>query len=74
MPCQDVFAVSAGQRHSVALTDKRGVNDVWVWGYNGYGELGLGDTNVRTQPTRASSFAKATRMLGVAAGARHTVN
>lgn len=65
--------MSAGLRHSVAMTEKRGVNDVWAWGYNGYGELGLGDSNVRTQPTRATPFAKATRMVGISAGARHTV-
>jgi hypothetical protein len=43
------------------------------WGYNGYGELGLGDINVRSQPTRSNPFAKATRLTDLSCGDRHTV-
>jgi alpha-tubulin suppressor-like RCC1 family protein len=46
---KEVYKISAGRRHSMII--KRGsdhyIPEVWGWGYNGYGELGLGDTNIR---------------------------
>jgi alpha-tubulin suppressor-like RCC1 family protein len=30
--------------------------DVYAWGYNGYGQLGLGDLNNRTFPTKIAMF------------------
>ena len=66
-------AISAGARHSCAIMNTRGVYDLMSWGYNGYGELGLGDINVRSQPTRSNPFAKATRLMELSCGDRHTV-
>jgi alpha-tubulin suppressor-like RCC1 family protein len=40
--------IAAGMNHSVAI----GTNDtVWSWGYNYYGELGVGDFQNRSLPT-----------------------
>lgn len=36
--------------HSCYALDDNG--DLWSWGYNGYGQLGLGDTSNRSQPVK----------------------
>ena len=41
--------ISAGMYHTCALLTNRYVR---CWGYNNYGQLGTGDTNNRTTPTR----------------------
>ena len=64
-----VSQIAAGARHSVALVPKVGVMS---WGYNGYGELGLGDVNIRTQPTTLSAFTRAV-IKQITCGDRHTV-
>lgn len=55
---QKITQVSAGNAHVIALTDN---NDVYVWGANGFGQLGLGidtgsggsdSTNRRQVPTK----------------------
>lgn len=38
--------------HSGTVGAKNSANELWVWGYNGYGQLGLGDTTNRTSPTK----------------------
>jgi alpha-tubulin suppressor-like RCC1 family protein len=38
------LAVTAGRHHTCAILDNGGVK---CWGYNGHGQLGLGDTNER---------------------------
>ncbi len=49
----DIQSVSTGDRHIVALD---GDGDVWVWGANEYGQLGLGTAGSEIQaPTRLSS-------------------
>ena len=47
--------VVGGNCHYAAL---KGNGTVWTWGYNGNGQLGLGDTNARTEPTQAKSRKK----------------
>ncbi len=37
--------------------------DVYSWGYNGYGQLGLGDANNRTFPTKISMFNRNVRAV-----------
>ena len=44
--------VVGGNCHYAAL---KGNGTVWTWGYNGNGQLGLGDTNARTEPTQAKA-------------------
>ena len=41
-------------------------------GYNGYGELGLGDCNIRLQPTMITGLARS-RPIQVTCGDRHSV-
>jgi hypothetical protein len=67
-----VVQISAGLRHSMALIQKNGATELMGWGYNGYGELGLGDTDMRIIPTVISAFNSA-RPLEVRCGDRHTV-
>jgi hypothetical protein len=43
-----VVAVAAGLQHSVALKSD---GMVLAWGFNGYGQLGTGDTTQRSSPT-----------------------
>ena len=59
--------ISTGYYHSVAL---KGDGTVWTWGYNGYGELGSGNTTNRPTPF---SVAGLTNVVGVAAGNYHTL-
>ena len=66
-----VIALSAGLRHNMAVSDINSV-EVFTWGYNGNGELGLGDTDVRLQPTHVSAI-KNTNVVGCYCGDKHSV-
>lgn len=44
----DWTAVAAGWSHAAAI---RGDRTLWTWGFNGNGQLGLGDTQTRYRPT-----------------------
>jgi hypothetical protein len=68
---ESVVQVSAGMHHSMALVSKMGANELYGWGYNGYGELGLGDTDMRIIPTAVSALSSA-RVMQVSCGDRHT--
>jgi alpha-tubulin suppressor-like RCC1 family protein len=46
--------------------------DVLVWGYNSYGELGLGDLKIRMIPTRVTALQSA-RARTLSLGDRHSV-
>jgi phosphodiesterase/alkaline phosphatase D-like protein len=50
----DWTAVSGRWDHSLAL---RSDGSLWSWGYNGLGELGLGDKNTRYSPAQVGSAA-----------------
>ena len=75
-------AVSAGQHHSLAL---RATGDLWTWGDNEYGQLGLGPNatptyvNNTTSPPVTSAFADPQQVtlisdvIGMAAGFHHTI-
>ena len=43
---------------------------MWCWGYNGNGQLGVGDTLKRTLPTQV--IALGTQVVGMATGTSHT--
>ena len=49
-----------------------GIPEVYAWGDNSYGQLGLGDTNIRLQPTQVTAC-KRMRVMSVSTSDRHTV-
>jgi alpha-tubulin suppressor-like RCC1 family protein len=64
----DVQRISAGASHMCVFTAD---TLAWCWGDNRFGQLGLGDTNGRTTPTRLDS-SLLSNVTQVAAGGRHT--
>lgn len=50
----------------------RAHKDVYMWGYNAYGELGLGDNKIRLTPTLVTALAYA-RVHSLSLGDRHTL-
>ena len=77
---RSAVAIDAGQRHSLALVDRiSGENatsetdgEVYAWGYNEYGELGMGDCHVRLQAHKLTGLTNAD-IIGIAAGYRHSM-
>lgn len=68
---KDCISISAGLRHSMAVR-MGSPNEVYGWGYNGYGELGVGDTNCRLQPSVITGMGRA-RPNDVTCGDRHSI-
>ncbi|MCB1389214.1 MAG: hypothetical protein KDK12_08785 [Rhodobacteraceae bacterium] len=62
-----VVQITAGQFHTCALTD---AGAVWCWGYNGHGQLGVGDSVDRAVPTAVSGLPGPVDQIG--AGSQHT--
>jgi alpha-tubulin suppressor-like RCC1 family protein len=62
--------IRSGTKHSVAVC---GRGDVWVWGSNEFGQLGLGDFEERKTPVRDSSNFSKKSMVACAAGTNHTL-
>ena len=72
--------VIGGHNHFIAL---KGNGEVYTWGYNANGELGLGDNQKRTEPTQVKAEItledgttkeeEITDAIDVAAGANHTL-
>jgi len=60
-------AVSAGGQHSLGL---RSDGTLWAWGYNAYGQLGLGGTADGWTPARVGS---ATNWVAVSGGQYHSL-
>ena len=48
-----IVAIAAGGAHSLALTD---TGTLYAWGWNEYGQLGTGDQEDRSTPTRLPAF------------------
>jgi alpha-tubulin suppressor-like RCC1 family protein len=69
-----VVKVAAGWAHSMALTDQ---GEVWVWGRNQHGQLGLGDLADRFGPVLVQAAGGGGRAMGkvasIAAGHSHSV-
>lgn len=68
---EKVISLSAGLRHSAAIAMAKTI-DLYMWGYNAFGELGLGDTDIRLNPTHVSAI-KNSKILSVHCGERHTM-
>ncbi|CAE7748417.1 UVR8 [Symbiodinium microadriaticum] len=64
---QKIVAVAAGGHHTAAITDSR---ELWTWGWNGYGQLGVGDTTDRHAPVKVSVNGQ--KIVALAAGYYHT--
>ena len=64
-----VTAISAGAFHTCALF---GNGAVKCWGYNGSGQLGLGNTNDVNKPTDLPVFEGIARATAISAGMQHT--
>ena len=61
--------VSAGENHTFAQkTD----GTLWAWGYNSYGQLGIGSADTSAHPIPVQTVTDAT-WLSVAAGGVHTI-
>jgi alpha-tubulin suppressor-like RCC1 family protein len=69
---KEVLQISAGGRYSMALRGYKGTREVLGWGYNGYGELGLNNTDIKIYPTKVSAFNIA-KVVSVSCGDRHVV-
>jgi alpha-tubulin suppressor-like RCC1 family protein len=66
----DVSAVEVATGFESTCAIGTGANrEVSCWGYNGLGQLGVGDTNIRTQPTKVQNLTDVTRL---AIGTFHT--
>ncbi len=63
-----VISISANNNYSMALTED---GNVYVWGWNYNGQLGLGDEIDRTLPTRIDSLSHK-RIATIQAGFLHT--
>ena len=63
---KNIKAVAAGYTFAFAITND---NEVYAWGYNVNGELGVGDTTTRLTPTKTQF----TGITQIAAGQNHTV-
>jgi alpha-tubulin suppressor-like RCC1 family protein len=50
---QKVRVIAVGAFHNLALTED-GI--LWAWGNNEYGQLGIGDTQPRSQPIRVEGL------------------
>jgi hypothetical protein len=57
---------------ALSSTFPDGIPEVYAWGDNSYGQLGLGDTNIRLQPTEVTAC-KRMRVMSVSTSDRHTV-
>ncbi len=62
----DWAAISAGSRHSCGI---RTNHTLWCWGWNRAGQLGLGDLERRTSPTRVGTR---TDWVGIVSSYDHT--
>jgi len=63
-------AIATGQYHTIAAKSD---GTVWTWGYNGYGELGTGNTVDHPTPASISASSGLTGVVAVAAGQYHSL-
>jgi alpha-tubulin suppressor-like RCC1 family protein len=65
----NVIAISSGYSHNLALKSD---GTVWAWGYNGYGQIGIGSLTPLfvTAPVQVSNF---TDVIAIAGGYNHSL-
>ena len=64
-----IISVCCGNQHTTALVKIGSSQKCYVWGYNGYGQLGLGDTNHKKSPQELSLL----NIITVYCGGYHTI-
>jgi len=64
------ISVAAGGFHSLAIDDQQ---DLYGWGKNHMGQLGLGTTNLTPSPTRIEGGFQGNPVVAVAAGYEHSL-
>jgi alpha-tubulin suppressor-like RCC1 family protein len=64
---EKIIAIAAGMHYSLALTVS---GKVYTWGWNGFGQLGLGDLKSRNTPTRIPNLSG---VRAIAAGEGHAL-
>lgn len=62
----NIKAVGAGDNFAFAISNE---NEVYAWGNNAYGQLGIGDTTLRNLATKT----KFENITQISAGEKHTV-
>ena len=70
---KNVKLLASGVSHSLAVTDD---NQIFTWGLNDYGQLGVGDTTNRRLPTAVSDLnglLTGKTIVEVSLGANHTL-
>eukprot|EP00930_Biecheleria_cincta_P026010 TRINITY_DN18408_c0_g2_i2.p1 TRINITY_DN18408_c0_g2~~TRINITY_DN18408_c0_g2_i2.p1 ORF type:complete len:1336 (-),score=224.67 TRINITY_DN18408_c0_g2_i2:24-4031(-) len=65
-----VVAVACGESNSIALVSS---GEIYTWGANNVGQLGVGDTEARSAPVRLSGVAAGVPFRAVAAGFQHSL-
>ena len=60
-------SVACGEDHTLAINAN---GELWAWGWNDYGQLGLGHTTTKYTPQRVGT---ATNWVSVACGGNHTM-
>ena len=68
VPLDDIVAISAGWRHSLALRED---GTVWTWGSNSRGQLGIGEMGgIRNMPSHIYGLHN---VVAISAGGHHSV-
>lgn len=66
----NIVSISAGRDHSVALDDK---GQVWSWGRNNVGQLGIGNRINKTTPVKVNTNHIGKQIIQLEAGDYHTL-
>ena len=66
---QNIFvSIAPGTQRCMGLTEN---GEIFVWGANYYGQLGLGDQNPRAVPTLLRSLPSSAHIISIVSGASH---
>jgi alpha-tubulin suppressor-like RCC1 family protein len=70
---EKIKSIACGSMHSMALTEK---GDVYSWGFNKYGQLGIGNTKNQNHPIRidikTQDFASIEKIEMISCGQKHS--